>query len=167
MGFKKNQVKIREGWHATKCIKQWTFLCRVKALMPVEVTTLQSNKASLQCKPPKSTCTPMVFHRKPKCYRHLVCVHTWIYIWIHTRTHMYVYIYGQVADVCAHITHIQLATTQLWDAWSHPHSEKDLLLLQAQLVVLVSLLSLTHFQQSRACQKHKKPDWVSVKSRQN
>lgn len=95
------------------------------------------------------------------------CVHTWIYIWIHTRTHMYVYIYGQVADVCAHITHIQLATTQLWDAWSHPHSEKDLLLLQAQLVVLVSLLSLTHFQQSRACQKHKKPDWVSVKSRQN
>lgn len=98
-----------------------------------------------------------------------VCTHEYIYVCVcgYTHTHIYVYIYGQVADVCAQITHIQLATPQLWDAWSHPHSEKDLLLLQAQLVVLVSLLSLTHFQQSCAFQKHKKPDWVSVKSRQN
>lgn len=50
---------------------------------------------------------------------------------------------------------------------SPPHSEKDLILLQAQLVVLVSLLSFTHSQQSCAFQKHTKPDWVSVKSRQN
>lgn len=44
-----------------------------------------------------------------------VCAHMNIYMCVcgYTHTHMYVYIYGQVADVCAQITHIQLATTQL------------------------------------------------------
>lgn len=143
--------------------------------MPAEVTTLQSNKAKIQCQPQKSICTPIVFHLLPEaqmlrafgvCAHTYMCVYMRVYIYTHTYKHMYIYIYGQVADVCAQITHIQLATTQLRDARSHPHSEKDLLFLQAQLVVLVSLLSLTHFQQSCAFQKHK-PDWISVKSRQN
>lgn len=94
-------------------------------------------------------------------------------------------IYTWTGGRCLCTYHIQLATTQglvlrnkclqllsvresqLSDGWSHPHSKKDLIFLQAQLVVLVSLFSLAHSQQSCAFQKHTMSDWVSVKRRKN
>lgn len=88
-------------------------------------------------------------------------------------------------SVQAQISHIYLATTQgpvlrgqvptatlgqeksTAGCTEPPPPDKDGIFLQPQRIVLVSLLSLVHSQQSRAFQKHTQPDWVSLKSRQN
>lgn len=85
-------------------------------------------------------------------------------------------------SVQAQISHIQLATTQgpvlrgqvptatlgleksTAGSTEPPPPDKDGIVLQPQRIVLVSLLSLVHSQQSRAFQNHTQPDWFLLRA---
>lgn len=153
----------------TKCIKHWTFLCQVKALMPAEVKALELSKAKIEFYPPPRghmhPRRPSLSHWQPRYHMYMCArVNAHGQIFEHRSCTRYQQSFKDLnfEAKCLQLSPVKGESTLRF--MRPPHPEKQPRSLQTQQTVLVSLPFLVYSQKSCASQKHPMPGWVSVKN---